>query len=177
MAMPAAAQAAAKRYLLPHPKREHCHHGYTRRIERHRTWCVRKVRTATITEVRVESSGTFAEEGPSHEKVVGEIGIVGAGSRDLVGEPILYQLENSSTGQVLTTFTQPSNPTYPCAILPNFEGPTNTFTGEAFGSEPACFAGSVQVPKGQVAVLVGSYGGNAAYAPSTSKGQVNGGLG
>ena len=195
MAVPAVAQAAPKSYLLAHPKREHCRAHYVKKLERVKkrehgkttyvkeTFCVYRAPTpastpeeaaapapATPSKIATVTIGfvanTYGKPGPYHLQVSGVVSAIGG--HDLIGEPILYKLENSSTGQVLTTFTEPSNPTFPCAIVPQFEEPTQTFTGEAFGQEPACFAGRFQAPTGQYVRVVASYAGSETYEPSTS---------
>ena len=102
--------------------------------------------------------------------VSSEVGLVSGNGRDLIGAPVTYAVVNQSAGQRLASFTGVSNAAQPCSFMlgiPN-EAET-TFTGESIAPYPGCQFASVSVPTGQIAVLTGSFAGNATYAPSAGE--------
>ncbi len=165
LAFPAAASASAQQYVLPHPTREHCRAHYIKKVEhvkgRKETVCAQLIQTFTL----VTAEPVFGGDG---EKVVsGEVGLVSGSGRDLVGVPIAYAVVDQSTGKQLASFTAVSNPVHPCTIVLGIPNELETtFTGESVAPYAGCGFAAVSVPTGQLAVLTGSFAGNATYAPS-----------
>jgi hypothetical protein len=182
-----ASAATHKPYVLRHPTREHCKAHYVKKVqtvkvkEHHttvkvkETLCVYKAPqvahptppvapslTGTITVVSYGYSTAL-----SHHTVSGSVSVL-AGT-DLIGVPITYTITNKSTGQALGSFTEPSDPLQPCAIVYTVENNTQTFVGEAGGGDAACPLAAVSMPTGQIPVLTGSFAGNSAYGPSVSQ--------
>lgn len=184
----ATADASASRYLLRHPKHEHCRAHYERRVEHvrvggHRvalTYCVRVAprEAPTSTHAVPPAPPTLAstltlvsaENFPFQFAVSGSVRVLGGA--DLIGTPITFAIANWSSGQTLGSFTWPSDAPQPCALVYTIQGLTQTFTGEAKDSDPGCpLAAPVSMPTGQIPVLTGSFGGNGADAPSVSEGK------
>jgi hypothetical protein len=185
LAFPAAASASpVNQYVLKHPKREHCKAHYVKKVERvkvhgHRvkeTLCIYRAPkpapaptpapapapAPTITDVEAFRGESF----PFHFIVSGSVkALYGT---DLIGVPIMYTVTNQSTGQPLASFTEPSDPVQPCAIVYSVEGNTQTFAGQSVPPYAGCPFATVNVPTGQIVVLTGSFAGNSTYAPSVS---------
>lgn len=161
-----ASAATPKSYPLKHPNREHCKAHYVKKVERIKgskeTLCVYVAPKLATFVLLIDT------QGDGHFSVSGSVKVVGG--HDLIGVPITYTITNEGTGKPLGSFTEPSDPVQPCAlVLTEHEG-TQTFAGEAAPPELACPI-SVSLPTGQLAVLSGSFAGNSTYGPSVSEGK------
>jgi hypothetical protein len=125
---------------------------------------------ATITVI--SATGLALPGDPYFFSVSGSIKVLGGS--DLIGTSITYTLTNESTGQSLASFTEPSDPLQPCAIVYIVEGNTQTLKGEAIAFPPqsACPLATVSLPTGQIAELTGSFAGSSTDASSTSEAKV-----
>jgi hypothetical protein len=164
VALAVPAGASAQQYVLKHPKHEHCRAHYVRKVDRQETLCVELIPTFTlVTAERVVG-------GVGEKLVSGEVGLVSGNGRALVGVPITYAVVDESTGARLASFTAVSNPVHPCTLVLGIPNELETtFAGESVAPYAGCGFAAVSVPTGQLAVLTGSFAGNATYAPSTGE--------
>lgn len=185
---PAGAQAA-NRYLLKHPKHEHCKAHYVRHVKRvhgkRRVYCVHVAPTKAApiapptpapapvsarvfkpTFLVVSTSPTPASE-PRYFAVAAMLYAIG----ELTGQPINYTIRDTKNGQTVATFaglSGLSNGHAACTVVYKVEGGVQTWTGQAVAPDPGCALGTVTLSASDRAVLLGSFAGGAGYAGSAS---------
>lgn len=198
----AASASAVKRYMLKHPKRDHCRAHYVRKVEKvkkrergktiraEETFCVYQAPKPTSTPTPSPTPSPAPTPAPPLTPTITVVIAKESGSPEglnffsvdasviandtnVIGVPITYTLTNESTGQALASFTE-LTPIEACAIVYTLEKGQQKFRGEGVGvpPRPACHLGTVNIPEGQTLVLTGSFAGNSTYAPSVSEPQV-----
>lgn len=151
-----------------------CRSGYVRktRVENRQkqVWCVKKPRLATT--IHVLSSHDYSG-GPGYDwsdSVSAEV----AYNRDnntLDGVPLRFGVVNDVTGKTVATFSGVANIYTSCSIVVSLNSTANTetLTGQAVGTDPACPLSPTTVPANSASLLV-TFAGNAKYAPSSGTG-------
>lgn len=197
LAFPSAASASTvRKYVLKHPKREHCKAHYVKKVERVKvrehgklvkvkeTFCVYQVPKPaptpgpaptpapmpTTTGLIVTHNVFAFATPPNYFTVEAQIVAGPLLTAKLPGEPVAVTITDTRTGQAVGSFGVISNAPG-CAVVETYNQAftERIYTGEPVGPNPACALPRVGVPAVDLAQITGSYSGRPGYAPSESK--------
>jgi hypothetical protein len=199
LAVPAAAQAKARQYVLRHPTREHCKAHYLRKnrlAKVHRkyvrqVWCVHVApkpstaapkpgttstptptpgaQTLTPTITTVSTLEGTAYEHPLYKTVSASVDTYASGPGSGVAGVPVAITLADPVTGHVLATFTETSSGGSCAIAIALEGGFWVLRGEAVASYPGCPIGTIFPARGNSVEIMGSFAGNGQYAASASK--------